>query len=79
MDEERAAQERTGSRRPLTKKHAVIILLIVNSLIVVAVPYVLRWRMEVSPEAVLLIQVTGYALLAVALWMVFRRRGRGKG
>jgi len=79
MDEERAAQERTGSRRPLTKKHAVVILLIVHSVILAAVPYVLRWRLEMSTEAVLLIQVTGYALLAAALWMVFRRPGRGKG
>lgn len=79
MDEERAAQEMTGSRRPLTKKHAVVILLIVHSVILAAVPYVLRWRLEMSTEAVLLIQVAGYALLAAALWMVFRRTGRGKG
>ena len=82
MDEEGAGagtvQEMTGSRRPL-KKHAVVILLIMHSMILAAVPYVLRWRLEMSTEVVLLIQVAGYALLAAALWMVFRRTGRAKG
>ncbi len=82
MDEERTgagtAPEMMESRRPLTKKRAVAILLIAHGVILVAAPYVLRMRLDMSPEAVLLIQVTGYALLAAALWMMFRRQGRAE-
>lgn len=83
MDEERTgagtAPEMMESRRPLTKKYAVAILLIAHGVILAAAPYVLRVRLEMSPEAVLLTQVTGYALLAAALWLIFRRPGRDRG
>lgn len=59
--------------RRMTKSMAVV-LLIVNGLLLVVIPYVLQRSSDGSNEAVLLLQVAGFAVLAIAMFIRFRRR-----
>jgi len=68
-----------GRPRQSMTKVVFAVLLIVNSLILVVIPYVLRRSSEVSNEAILLIGVAGYAVFGIALVFWFRWQAQEDG